>query len=59
MVGLWFAGIKKGFFFFFGDGFARRGNRLTMVFIGCNKVIVMPNSFILCIEYKLDFLAEA
>ena len=57
MVGLWFAGIKKCFFFI--DGFARRGNRLTMVFIGCNKVIVMPNSFILCIEYKLDFLAEA
>ena len=35
------------------------GNRLTMVFMGCNKVILMLNSFVLCIEYKLDFLAEA
>ena len=58
MVGLWFAGIKKGFFFL-GDGFAGRGNRLTVVFMSCNKVILMPNSFVLCIEYKLDFLAEA
>ena len=58
MVGLWFAGIKKGFFFFL-DGFAGRGNRLTVVFMGCNKVILMPNYFVLCIEYKLDFLAEA
>ena len=60
MVGLWFAGIKKVFFFFFfGDRFAGRGNKLTVVFMGCNKVILMPNSFVLCIEYKLDFLAEA
>ena len=50
--------LKKVFFFFFLDGFARRGNRLTVVFMGCNKVILMPNSFVLCIEYKLDFLAE-
>ena len=49
----------KKVFFFFGDGFAGRGNRLTVVFMGCNKVILMPNSFVLCIEYKLDFLAEA
>ena len=51
--------LKKVFFFFFGDGFAGQGNRLTVVFMGCNKVILMPNSFVLCIEYKLDFLAEA
>ena len=49
----------KKVFFFFGDEFAGWGNRLTVVFMGCNKVILMPNSFVLCIEYKLDFLAEA
>ena len=41
------------------DRFAGRGNRLTMVFMGCNKVILMPNSFVVSIEYKLNFLAEA
>ena len=84
MVGLWFVGIKKGFFFFFffvlalgsgdlrwkfvskkiamiikEDRFASQGNKLTMVFIGSNKVILMPNSLVVCIEYKLDFLAES
>ena len=41
------------------DRFAGQGNRLTMVFMGCNKVILMPNSFVVSIEYKLNFLAEA
>ena len=41
------------------DRFAGRGNRLTMVFMGCNKVILMPNFFVVSIEYKLNFLAEA
>ena len=45
--------------FFFLVEFAGRGNKLIVVFMGCNKVILMPNSFVLCIEYKLDFLAEA
>ena len=41
------------------DGFASQGNKLTMVFMGSNKVILMPNSLVVCIEYKLDFLAES
>ena len=41
------------------ERFAGQGNKLTMVFMSCNKVILMPNSFVVCIKYKLDFLAEA
>ena len=49
--------LKKVFFFFFGDGFAGQGNRLTVVFMGCNKVILMPNFVVVYIEYKLDFVS--